>query len=45
MHKLIAWGCGMKKRDKDAAELAWKMFEKTGSVSYYMLYRQLSGRE
>ena len=25
------------KRDKDAAELAWKMFEKTGNVSYYML--------
>ena len=23
------------KRDKDAAELAWKMFEKTGNVSYY----------
>lgn len=38
-------GCAMKNRDKDAAELAWKMFEKTGSVSYYMLYKQLSGRE
>lgn len=35
----------MKRSDKDAAELAWKMFEKTGSVSYYMLYKQLSGRE
>ena len=29
------------KKDKDAAELAWKMFEKTGNVSYYMLYEQL----
>jgi hypothetical protein len=32
---------GMKK-DIDAADLAWKMFEKTGSVAYYMLYKQLS---
>lgn len=30
-----------KKKDKDAAELAWKMFEKTGNVSYYMLYKRL----
>ena len=29
------------KNDKDAAELAWRMFEKTGSVSYYMLYTKL----
>ena len=28
------------KRDRDAAELAWKMFEKTGNVSYYMLDRK-----
>lgn len=35
----------MKRHDKDAAELAWKMFEKTGSVSYYMLYKQLSGKD
>lgn len=35
----------MKERDKDAAELAWKMFEKTGSVSYYMLYRKLHGQD
>ena len=33
------------KRDKDAAELAWKMFEKTGNVSYYMLYKQLEGKD
>ena len=25
----------------EAAELAWKMFEKKGSVSYYMLYHDL----
>lgn len=35
----------MKERDNDAAELAWKMFEKTGNVSYYMLYKQLDGRK
>jgi hypothetical protein len=34
----------MKQRDGDAAELAWKMFEKTGSVSYYMLYCNLIGK-
>lgn len=35
----------MHNRDNDAAELAWKMFEKTGSVSYYMLYKELKGRK
>lgn len=35
----------MKHTDRDAAELAWRMFEKTGSVSYYMLYKQLSGKK
>lgn len=35
----------MKDRDNDAAELAWKMFEKTGAVSYYMLYRELKGKK
>ena len=34
----------MHNRDNDAAELAWKMFQKTGSVSYYMLYKELKGR-
>ena len=33
----------MRQRDDDAAELAWKMFQKTGSVSYYMLYKELKG--
>ena len=32
------------KRDDDAAELAWKMFEITGSISYYMLYKHLKGK-
>jgi hypothetical protein len=32
------------KKDKDAADLAWKLFEKTGSISYYMLYKELSGK-
>ena len=32
-------------KDRDAAELAWKMFEKTGSVSYYMLYKKLNGQD
>lgn len=34
----------MRKCDKDAAELAWKMFEKTGSLSYYMLYKELKDK-
>lgn len=28
-------------KDKKAAEIAWDMFEKTGNLSYYMLYKQL----
>ena len=28
-------------KDDDAAEIAWKLFEQTGSLSYYMLYKQL----
>ena len=34
----------MSKYDNDAAELAWKMFEQTGSISYYMLYKELKGK-
>ena len=26
---------------KNPAESAWEMFEKTGKVSYYMLYKKL----
>ena len=33
------------KRDKfdftDPADSAWKMFEKTGKISYYMLYKNI----
>ncbi len=29
------------KDEKDAAELAWELFEETGSLTYYMLYQQL----
>ncbi len=28
-------------KDNESADVAWKLFEKTGSISYYMLYRQL----
>lgn len=28
-------------KDTDASQLAWDMFEKTGNLSYYMLYKQL----
>ena len=35
----------MKERDKDAAELAWKMFEMTGNVSYYMLYKHVDEKK
>lgn len=26
---------------KNAKDIAWEMFEKTGNVTYYMLYHQL----
>ena len=29
------------KGKNEAAKTAWKLFEKTGSVSYYMLYHDL----
>jgi hypothetical protein len=36
---------GVSMRDKDnengAAKMAWDLFEKTGSISYYMLYYDL----
>ena len=28
-------------KDDETADIAWKMFEQTGSLSYYMLYKQL----
>lgn len=30
-----------KKPASEAAKMAWELFEKTGSVSYYMLYHDL----
>lgn len=30
-----------KKEENGAAKTAWKMFEKTGNISYYMLYHDL----
>ncbi len=29
------------KEKKNASELAWELFEKTGNFSYYMLYKHL----
>ena len=33
----------MRERNEEsgAAKMAWKLFEQTGSVSYYMLYHEL----
>ncbi len=28
-------------REKDAAQIAWEMFERTGNLTYYMLYKRL----
>ncbi len=30
-----------KNDETEAAKMAWKLFESTGSVSYYMLYHDL----
>ena len=30
------------KQENGAAKMAWELFEKTGSVSYYMLYHELA---
>ncbi len=32
-------------RKNDAGELAWQLFQKTGNVTYYMLYQQLKGKK
>ena len=34
-----------KQNRNDVAQTAWAMFEKTGSVSYYMLYKKLSEKD
>ena len=31
----------MEEKHKCAREIAWEMFELTGNMSYYMLYKQL----
>ena len=32
-------------KKNDAGELAWELFQKTGNVPYYMLYKQLKGKK
>ncbi len=34
----------MREENKSARSLAWEMFEKTGSLNYYMLYHSLKER-
>ncbi len=29
------------KENRKAADIAWELFEKTGNLSYYMLYKRL----
>lgn len=29
------------KEEKSAGQIAWELFEKTGNLSYYMLYKRL----
>jgi hypothetical protein len=31
-----------KRQENGAAKTAWEMFEKTGNISYYMLYHELT---
>ncbi len=34
-----------KKEQSEVSKMAWELFEKTGSVSYYMLYHDLTRRK
>ena len=34
-----------KKEGNEVSKMAWELFEKTGSVSYYMLYHDLMRRK
>ena len=34
-----------KNNESGAAKMAWQLFEKTGSISYYMLYYDLIRKE
>ena len=29
------------KEERSAADIAWELFERTGNLSYYMLYKRL----
>ncbi len=33
---------GKKFKDSNPADTAWNMFEKTGNLSYYLLYKRLT---
>ncbi len=33
-----------KKVDKSAENIAWEMFEKTGKIEYYTLYKNLKNK-
>lgn len=35
----------MDKKDNDTKDLSWKLFEKTGEISYFMLYKALKDKE
>lgn len=32
------------REEKPASEIAWDLFEETGNLSYYMLYKRLRDR-
>lgn len=34
-----------KREENGAAKMAWRLFEKTGNISYYMLYYDLLRRK
>ena len=34
-----------KREENESAKTAWKLFEKTGNVSYYMLYHDIMRRK
>lgn len=34
-----------KRQENQATKTAWELFEKTGSISYYMLYHELTRKK
>ena len=42
MDKKEGWTVKERKNPEGAAKLAWNMFEKTGSIAYYMLFLELN---